>query len=290
MAGSSSSHRGAPLGQHPGQRRPLPLAGRQHPHRHLGERSEAHRRHRRGRIAAVEAGPEAERPGQAQLRIEREALVGESDAGAALDLAGGGRQQAGGEPDQARLAGAVGAGDEGRPARLESEVEPLEQQPAAADAGDRAKLEQAQPGRLLDRMHVLVGEAEMVAGLVDDDVGDERLEADPGLRPFVEQGAAVEMDHRRQLARQHRRALADRPAGIEAGQLERILDPELGEHLLLGEIVDPQHDSVEMAAERLGHPGDRRLGQPLDLRRVGRKGLTLAGHPRDIEGKGGARQ
>ena len=70
--------------------------------------------------------------------------------------------------------------------------------------------------------------------------------------------------------------LADRAAGVEAGEVERILDAELVEHLVLGEIVDPQHDAVEMAAEFLGHARDRRLGQPLDLRRVGRKGLTLA--------------
>ena len=40
----------------------------------------------------------------------------------------------------------------------------------------------------------------------------------------------------------------------------------------------------------LGHSGDGGVGQPLDLRRVGRKGLTLAGHLRDIEGNEGERQ
>ena len=88
-------------------------------------------------------------------------------------------------------------------------------------------------------------------------------------------GAAVEMDHRRQLARHPIALLADRPAGVEAGQLERILDAELCQHLVLGEFVDPQHDVLQMAAEMLGHAGDRRLGQPLDLGRVGREGLTL---------------
>jgi hypothetical protein len=31
-----------------------------------------------------------------------------------------------------------------------------------------------------------------------------------------------------------------------------------------------------MAAEQIGHARDRRIGQPLDRRRIGRKGLTLA--------------
>ncbi|MEA3063708.1 MAG: hypothetical protein QOJ27_136, partial [Sphingomonadales bacterium] len=61
-------------------------------------------------------------------------------------------------------------------------------------------------------------------------------------------------------------------------------------HLLVGEILDAQDDALEMAAEALGHAGDGGLGEPFDLRRVGRKDLTLAGHLRDIEGKEGERQ
>ncbi len=101
-----------------------------------------------------------------------------------------------------------------------------------------------------------------------------RLERDAGLDPFVEQGAAVEMDHRRQLARGPARLLADRPAAVEAAELERILDAELVEHLVVGEIVDAEHDIGEMPAEPLRQPRDRRFGEPLDRRRVGRIGLT----------------
>ena len=130
----------------------------------------------------------------------------------------------------------------------------------------------------------------MMAGLVDDDMGHQSLKTHSRLRPFVQQRAAVEVDHGRKLARQHRRLLADRPARVEAGKLERILDCELGQHILLGEIVDPQDHAFQMAAEMLGHSGDGRVGQPLDLRRVGRKGLTLPGHLRDIIGNEGERQ
>ena len=41
-----------------------------------------------------------------------------------------------------------------------------------------------------------------------------------------------------------------------------------------------------MAAERLGQPRDRRFGEPLDRRRVGRVGLTRPHRIGDIEGDG----
>lgn len=116
----------------------------------------------------------------------------------------------------------------------------------------------------------------MVADLVDDDVGHQFLETDPALGPFVEERAAVEVDHRGQLAGQHRALLADRSAAIEPGQVERIFDAELIEHVIGGEFVDLEDDAFDMAAKMLRHSSDRRLGEPLDLGRVGREGLTLA--------------
>jgi hypothetical protein len=98
------------------------------------------------------------------------------------------------------------------------------------------------------------------------------------------------VDHGGKLARQHRRLLADRAAGVEAGKLERIFDSELGQDRFFGEIVDSENDPFEVTAEALGHARDRGLGEPLDLGRVGCKSLTLAGHRRDIEGKRGERQ
>jgi 4a-hydroxytetrahydrobiopterin dehydratase len=126
-----------------------------------------------------------------------------------------------------------------------------------------------------------------VADLMDQNVGDELLEADSGLRPFREQGKTIEVDHGWELAREHRALLADRAAGIEAGQLEPVLNAELIEHLVLGEFVDPEDDARQMPPEMIGHSGDRRLGEPLDLGRVGREGLTLA-HREGHRGERGA--
>ena len=51
-----------------------------------------------------------------------------------------------------------------------------------------------------DPMHVFVGEAKVVADLVDDDVADEMAELDATFSPLREDGNPVEEDHRR-LAR-----------------------------------------------------------------------------------------
>src|SRR3954469_10392622 len=99
----------------------------------------------------------------------------------------------------------------------------------------------------------------MMADLVDDDVRNQGLEADSRLGPFVEQRAAIEMDHRRQLARRPAVLLVERTAGIKTGELERVLDTELREHLVVGIFLDPKHDIGEMAAERLGQARDRRI-------------------------------
>src|ERR1019366_4642261 len=49
--------------------------------------------------------------------------------------------------------------------------------------------------RGLDRRHVVVGEAEMVADLVHEDMGHDRAERVLALAPEVEQRAAIEPDH-----------------------------------------------------------------------------------------------
>ena len=47
-------------------------------------------------------------------------------------------------------------------------------------------------------------------------------------------------------------ALADRNAFIDAGQVERMLDPHLGEQSLVGKFVDLQDDIGEVRGEWLG--------------------------------------
>ena len=80
---------------------------------------------------------------------------------------------------------------------------------------------QASAGRL-DRLHVVVGQAEMVADLVDEDVGDEVPEGLVVLGPVVEQRPAVEPDLVRHLP-------GRRLAGLrEADPAEQAEEIELG--------------------------------------------------------------
>ena len=180
-------------GDDPGEAGAARLAGRQETDRHVGERGQAHRVERLGWRRSVEPGPEAERPAQRQLAVERERVVGErqrrSDRRPARRA-----EQAGGEADQARLAAAVGTGDEQRLPRGKRQVEAFEQQPPAADAGDPVEAQQRASRAALERVHVVVAQTEMMADFVDQYVVDEMLETFGSCRPFVEDRAAVESD------------------------------------------------------------------------------------------------
>ena len=128
----------------PGQRRALGLARRQQPHRHVGELRRCPSPPSRGRHCRR---PEAQRPpsGSSRSSARRSSA---SASGGALDLPALSAQQPGGEPDQARLAAAVGAGHLERLARPERRGPALEQQPPAAPQRDRLEPQQrAHPPR-----------------------------------------------------------------------------------------------------------------------------------------------
>src|SRR4029079_15639043 len=92
--------------------------------------------------------------------------------------------------------------------------------------------------------------------LVNDDMGDEILEALPAFRPFVEQRAAIEMDHRGQLAGQRGIMFADRAAAVEPAETRRILDSHLVQYRLLRKLLDAQHHPVEPDAELIRQAGN----------------------------------
>ena len=94
----------------------------------------------------------------------------------------------------------------------------------------------------------------MMADFVDQYVADEMLERLALLGPFGEDRLAEQADPVGQRARRFDAALADRDAFIDAGQVERMLDAQLGEQRVVGIFVDLQHDIGEMAGERLGQP------------------------------------
>jgi hypothetical protein len=63
-------------------------------------------------------------------------------------------------------------------------------------------------------------------------------------------------------------ALADRNAFVQAGEVERVVDPQFGEQRLVGQLLDLEHDAVEMAANRAGRPASAMRAQSPRSRRA----------------------
>src|SRR5712691_4333652 len=148
----------------------------------------------------------------------------------------------------------------------------------------------------LDRLHVAVGQAEMMADLVHQHVGDERAQGLVVFGPVVEHRAAIEKDH---VGHLHRRAfVAERQADAveQAEQVELALRLHLLEHLVAGEIVDPDDEVLAQRAEPRGQPAERRDGERLELaeaRRLDRPpgeriGERRIGHGVDFFARGSA--
>ena len=132
VGGLVKQPQGRARGHHARQCRPLPLPGREDPHRQVGDRAPSPSPPSPARRVA---DPESERRRRAAgARRARDARRRAPPR--PRDRSRGGREQAGGEADQGGFAGAVGAGDQRRLAGAEREAQPLEQQPAAAQAGD----------------------------------------------------------------------------------------------------------------------------------------------------------
>ena len=140
LAGSSSSHKGAPLATTRASAARFFCPVESILTRTLAEVGDSHRLH--ARVDVVD--PEGERGAERLPLVQRRVLVGERRLGP-IDRARGGPQKAGGEADQRRLAGPVRPGDQSRLAGRERKAHPLEQQPPAADAGDPLEREKAHP-------------------------------------------------------------------------------------------------------------------------------------------------
>ena len=124
---------------------------------------------------------------------------------------------------------------------------------------------------------VRVAKPEVVADFVDQDVGDQLFQGDiAALGPFVEDRAAVQEDPRGLRLGAEGGAIRQADAGVEAGQLEGVLDPHLVEDFLGGEVVDAEHHVAGQPAEPLGQGregvlGD--LGQVFERGRVAFQGV-----------------
>src|SRR5258708_1028499 len=135
----------------------------------------------------------------------------------------------------------------------------------------------------LDRRHVVVGEAEMMADLVDQHMAHGMDQILAGLPPVVEQRPAIEKGHVG-LVRQILHALAvDGDAAIEAEQVERALELHVALGLFVGKLLDPYHHAFGMLAERGRDRLERLIGDRVDVGECGRLGGADA-HGADVSG------
>src|SRR5690606_6460219 len=115
---------------------------------------------------------------------------------------------------------------------------------------------------VFDGVDLIVVQAQVVADLVDQDMGDDLGQADvAALAPFIEDRAAIQEDARRLRRRPHGVALADVDAGIKAGQLERVLDLKVAQGVFVGEVVDADDDVPGRLTEQVGQGGEGLFGQ-----------------------------
>jgi hypothetical protein len=105
---------------------------------------------------------------------------------------------------------------------------------------------------VLERVDVVVGQAEMMADLVDQDMRDEMFERFLAVRPFVEDRPAEQESAPAgcRTARRFARSAECPRTGRSARTGRR--SPSALERLLVGEVLDEQDDVAEAVRERLG--------------------------------------
>ena len=121
-------------------------------------------------------------------------------------------------------------------------------------------------GRRLDRRHVGVRQAEMVADLVDEDVGDEVAEGLVVLRPVIEERRAGRARPCWASGRSRLAGLRQPDASEQAEQVELGLACHLGQGLLVGKILDHDAHAGREPAKLLGELREGFERQFLDRR------------------------
>src|SRR5687767_3343583 len=123
-------------------------------------------------------------------------------------------------------------------------------------------------------------------GLMDQHMRDEMLERVIAVGPFVEDRTAEQADAVGQCPRMLDAAFGQRDSFVDAGEVERVLDPHRFQGIVVGEFLDQQHDIAEVRRERLGQALQRAPGERFDL--VGRWWGPEVAHRRGHRGKANA--
>ena len=287
FSGSSSSHSGAPDGHDPRQRRALAPGP---------STAAAPARAASARGRARPSPPSRSRPPQKrqraperQLAVERECIVGQRTRARARPCRGSaaaGRRQGGSGSTcrcrWARRRAAPRPAPSARSSPSNSSRPPRTQRHALERAAARSR------DLLLERVHVVVAEAEMMADLVDQDVRDEMLER--SRRPPIRRGSGGGTGGCGRagcpMARRFARS-AERLRRCRSGRTGRSI-PIACERRVVGEFLDQQHDVAEAAPrtarasassararDRLDLVGRRRAG-PKRRMRIARIGAASA--------------
>src|SRR5580692_9772657 len=102
----------------------------------------------------------------------------------------------------------------------------------------------------LDRLNIIVRKAEMMADLVNQDMGHDNSQSIFPFAPEVEQRATIEPDHVRQRAGlRHCRAMGNAAPAKQAEQLEFALRPHFLKRFVVGEIDDLDDQPLAKPAE-----------------------------------------
>ena len=113
----------------------------------------------------------------------------------------------------------------------------------------------------------------MVADFVHQHMRHKMLQAVFPFGPFIQHGTAIEEDGGGHRPRHLRTRIAHMVALIKAEDIERAFQPHRLHHLLVRKILHPQDHLLQMLAEQIGQPLDRRLRKLLDVgERRGKQG------------------
>ena len=168
-----------------------------------------------------------------------------------------------------------------RAARLERERQPLEQHPPAAHAASRRRSASTRHHRrVFQRVHVVVGQAEMMPDLVDHDVARPGRRDRSPSRP-IRRGSRGDRDGCGRAARPNPSTISRRPGGRDRRRSGRA-DPRSRARRASRrrQFLDEQHDVAEMRGERRAAARERGARDRLDRRPRSGARCVLPAHAR----------
>lgn len=123
--------------------------------------------------------------------------------------------------------------------------------------------------RGFDRVDIIVGQAEMVADFVHQHMGHQMFQAVGPMRPFLQHGAAVQKDHRRQGPRHPGAGVPNMVPPVEAQYIIGALQLHRLHHGFVWKIFHFQNHMGQVLAEQIGQSFGGDLRKRLDVGECG---------------------